>query len=85
MATTNTSFEDLGLETLIAQADDDALDFQTGLSLLEAIVNRIETPDTSLEHSLTLFEAGVRAADRLRERLESAERRIETLTADTAS
>jgi exodeoxyribonuclease VII small subunit len=53
--------------------------FETSLAELEEIVNKLETGDLPLESSLELFEAGIKLSRECRERLASAERRIEIL------
>jgi exodeoxyribonuclease VII small subunit len=53
--------------------------FETSLAELEQIVNKLETGDLPLESSLDLFETGIKLSRECRERLASAERRIEIL------
>jgi exodeoxyribonuclease VII small subunit len=53
--------------------------FETSLNELERIVKQLEDGDMPLEESLKLFEEGVRLSRECRERLTSAERRIEVL------
>ncbi|MGB7068109.1 MAG: exodeoxyribonuclease VII small subunit [Pyrinomonadaceae bacterium] len=53
--------------------------FEASLSELEMIVGRLEDGDLPLEESLVLFEKGVTASRECRERLNSAQRRIEVL------
>ena len=57
--------------------------FEASLSRLEAVVRQLENGDLPLEESLKLFEDGVRLSRECRERLTSAERRIEVLMKDT--
>ena len=54
--------------------------FESSLEELEAIVDRLEEGDLSLEASLEAFEAGVALAGRCAAELEQTERRIEVLT-----
>ena len=53
--------------------------FETSLAELEEIVNKLESGDLPLEASLELFETGIKLSRECRERLASAERRIEIL------
>jgi len=53
--------------------------FEASLNELEKIVKQLEDGDLPLEDSLSLFEAGVKLSRECRERLTSAERRIEVL------
>ena len=56
--------------------------FEASLKELETIVGQLEAGDLPLEKSLELFEAGVKLSRECRERLTSAERRIEILMKD---
>src|SRR2546421_4683018 len=56
--------------------------FETQLSALEKIVRELERGDLPLEDSLKLFEEGVRLSRECQERLNQAERKIETLLRD---
>jgi exodeoxyribonuclease VII small subunit len=56
--------------------------FEASLTELEAVVRQLENGDLPLEESLKLFEDGVRLSRECRERLTSAERRIEVLMKD---
>jgi exodeoxyribonuclease VII small subunit len=53
--------------------------FETQLASLERIVRELERGELPLEQSLELFEQGVRLSRECQERLNEAERRIETL------
>ncbi|MBX3268566.1 MAG: exodeoxyribonuclease VII small subunit [Acidobacteria bacterium] len=53
--------------------------FEESLDQLEAIVRKLEDGDLPLEESLELFEKGVKLSRDCKERLASAERRIEVL------
>jgi exodeoxyribonuclease VII small subunit len=53
--------------------------FEASLKELEQIVKQLEEGDLELEESLKLFETGVRLSRECRERLTTAERRIEVL------
>ena len=53
--------------------------FEQALAELEQIVKQLEDGDLDLEESLKLFEEGVRLSRECRERLTTAERRIEVL------
>lgn len=56
-----------------------APNFETQLASLERIVRELERGDLPLEQSLELFEQGVKLSRECQERLNEAERRIETL------
>ncbi len=56
--------------------------FEQSLNELEKIVQKLEDGDMPLEESLKLFEEGVKLSRDCRERLTSAERRIEVLMKD---
>lgn len=58
--------------------------FEKSLAELEDIVAKLENGDLPLESSLELFEAGIRLSRECRERLSSAERRIEILLKDAS-
>lgn len=53
--------------------------FETTLSRLNEIVERLERGELPLEDSLRLFEEGIRLARTAQSRLDSAERRVEEL------
>jgi exodeoxyribonuclease VII small subunit len=56
-----------------------AASFESALSRLGDIVDRLEGGELPLEESLKLFEEGVRLARTAEARLEAAERRVEEL------
>jgi len=53
--------------------------FESDLSELESVVNRLESGDLPLEESLQLFEKGMALSESCRQRLEQAETKIEIL------
>jgi exodeoxyribonuclease VII small subunit len=53
--------------------------FEASLKELEQIVEQLETGDLPLEHSLQLFEQGVRLSRDCQKRLDEAERKVELL------
>ena len=53
--------------------------FEKGLEELEAIVQKLEGGDLSLEQSLKLFEQGVQLSQRCRKQLQDAETKVEIL------
>ena len=61
---------------------EEPLAFEGALAELEAIVERMEDGEPSLEESLELFERGMGLARRCQKALDDAEQRIQTL-ADT--
>ena len=56
--------------------------FETSLAELEQIVTQLESGDLPLEESLEFFEKGIKLSRECRERLTTAERRIEILMKD---
>jgi exodeoxyribonuclease VII small subunit len=59
---------------------DENLSFEEALSILEDIVEQLETGDLPLENSLQLFERGVRLTRRCKHLLDSAQHQIDQLT-----
>jgi exodeoxyribonuclease VII small subunit len=57
--------------------------FEASLAALEKVVRELERGDMPLEESLKLFERGVKLSRECQERLNQAERRVETLLRDT--
>jgi len=55
-------------------------DFESALKTLEDIVGKLETGDLTLEHSLELFEEGIKISRFCGSKLEEAERKVEILT-----
>ena len=58
----------------------DAFDFEKALKELEALVERLETGDLSLEESLKDFERGVALARNCQKALADAEQKVKLLT-----
>ena len=58
----------------------DDLDFDSGLKKLEAIVQKLDTGELSLEESLKVFEEGIGLVGLLTRKLDEAEKKIEMLT-----
>ena len=56
--------------------------FEAALARLEEIVKELETGDLPLEHSLKLYEEGIKLSRLCNKRLEDAERRVEILLKD---
>lgn len=56
--------------------------FEASLAELEEIVTKLEDGDLPLDASLELFEKGIKLSRECRERLTTAERRIEVLMKD---
>jgi len=56
------------------------INFDSGLKTLEAIVQRLDTGELSLEESLKVFEEGIGLVNILTKKLDEAEKKIETLT-----
>ena len=57
--------------------------FEESLSELEALVERMEGGDLTLEESLTAFERGISLTRRCQQALQTAEQKVEILTART--
>jgi exodeoxyribonuclease VII small subunit len=53
--------------------------FESSLKELEQIVEQLEAGDLPLEHSLELFEQGVKLSRDCQKRLDEAERKVELL------
>lgn len=58
------------------------MDFETALRELEALVERMEQGEASLEESLKDFERGVALTRRCQEALKSAEQKVQMLLED---
>ena len=56
--------------------------FEKSLDELETIVGKLENGDLALEESLELFEKGIKLSRECRDRLTSAERKIQILMKD---
>jgi exodeoxyribonuclease VII small subunit len=54
-------------------------DFERKLTDLEAVVERLEEGDLSLEESVRLFEEGMKLSESCKQELEAAEGRIQVL------
>ena len=61
------------------QRAEESTSFETNIERLGAIVASLERGDLSLEDSLRLFEEGILLSRASQQRLDTAERRIETL------
>lgn len=59
--------------------NDKSFVFENAMKELETIVSTLENESESLEKSMELFEKGVELSKSLRNHLDSAEQRIETL------
>lgn len=57
-----------------------AVDFEKSLKQLEALVNKLEKGELSLEESLKHFEQGVKLTRECRQALQSAEQKIAVLS-----
>jgi exodeoxyribonuclease VII small subunit len=58
------------------------IDFETALAELEALVDRMEAGEMSLEDSLKAFERGVKLTRHCQSALRTAELKVKMLTAD---
>ncbi len=54
--------------------------FESSLKELENIVSKLESADVTLDEAISLFEKGVSLSNECRKILETAERKIKTLT-----
>jgi exodeoxyribonuclease VII small subunit len=64
----------------MAEGKTEAPSFEQALSELEALVERMEQGDLSLEESLKSFERGVELTRSCQEALSAAEQKVEILT-----
>ncbi len=60
------------------------LTFEESLKRLEEIVHALESGDTPLEQSISLFEEGVKLSGHCNKLLESAEQKVTVLTKDAS-
>ncbi|WP_076742169.1 exodeoxyribonuclease VII small subunit [Spiribacter curvatus] len=60
--------------------NDETPDFETALQTLEALVERMERGELTLEQSLQCFEQGIRLTRECQKALSEAEQRVEILT-----
>ena len=58
------------------------INIELSLQRLESIVSNMESGETSLEKSLSLFEEGMELVNQCQSQLKKAEQRIENLIAD---
>jgi exodeoxyribonuclease VII small subunit len=65
-------------------ADVQRLSFETALSELESIVQKLERGDVALEESVTIYERGEALKRRCQELLRQAEARVEKITLDAS-
>ncbi|MFC0323888.1 exodeoxyribonuclease VII small subunit [Gallibacterium melopsittaci] len=61
------------------------LNFESTLTELETVVNRLEQGDLTLEDALAQFEQGVHLAKQAQERLTNAEQRVQILLEKNAT
>jgi len=64
----------------MAEKPEKQLDFEASLKELEALVERLEGGDLSLEESLKAFESGVTLTRQCRDALEQAEQKVQKLS-----
>ena len=62
----------------------DTTSFEEALNELEALVERMESGDLTLEESLAAFEQGISLTRHCQEALQVAEQKVEILSARTA-
>ncbi len=63
-----------------ADTTEDAIDFEKALAELEALVEKMEGGELSLEDSLTSFERGIALTRQCQQALSAAEQKVEILT-----
>lgn len=63
-------------------ADISAMSFEEALKALEDVVRRLESGDTPLDESITLYERGDALRAHCQARLDAAQTRIEAIVAD---
>lgn len=66
-------------ENLTVAAKKKAVDFESSLQQLEALVTDMEKGDLSLEESLKAFEAGIKLTRECQSRLSEAEQKVQLL------
>ena len=54
--------------------------FESSILELENIINKLESEEVSLDESIALFEKGIKLSDLCRKTLETAQKKIITLT-----
>ena len=59
------------------------INIELSLERLESIVSNMESGETSLERSLSLFEEGMNLVNQCQSQLKKAEQRVENLIADS--
>jgi exodeoxyribonuclease VII small subunit len=64
----------------MAEQNPEQLSFEQALSALEALVEKMESGDLSLEESLQSFERGVQLTRSCQQALRAAEQKVEILT-----
>ncbi len=69
-------------DTEAAETTTETPGFETAMAELEALVQRMESGELSLEDSLREFERGVQLTRLCQEQLQAAEQRVRILTAD---
>ena len=69
----------------VTKSTDKAPDFEKSLAELEALVEKMERGDISLEDSLACFERGIALTRQCQEALKSAEQKVEILLKDSAT
>ncbi len=67
----------------MTEKDPEQRTFEQSLSELEALVERMESGDLSLEESLGAFEQGIALTRSCQQALQAAEQKVEILTART--
>ena len=65
-------------------SNEEKLTFEESLKRLEEIVHALESGDTPLEQSISLFEEGVKLSGHCNKLLESAEQKVTVLTKDAS-
>ena len=60
----------------------EGLSFEKAIERLETIVKKLESGDTSLEESLTLYEEGIALTRLCAQKIDGAEQKIKMLTTD---
>jgi len=67
----------------VSKADGSDTSLEQALGKLEALIERMESGELSLEESLASFEQGVTLTRRCHQALEQAEQKVKILTANT--
>ena len=75
--------QQLGHKGFIMRKNEKEINIELSLQRLESIVSNMESGETSLEKSLSLFEEGMDLVNKCQSQLKKAEQRVENLIAES--